>query len=427
VFVVPSAILDITGLATEVTFYRGTLDKLGVQAQFEGVGKYKNAPNQFTEEGLTEPHREQMEDLLDSVFGQYLDAIAKSRGKTHDEARAALDGGPYDGTSALAAGLVDELLYEDELEDRLDDAEEVTPSRYVKASRGFHFDGRPKLAVVYVVGEILPGESQDSPFGGSFAGSDTVSEALRDAREDDDIKGVILRVDSPGGSGTASDVIWREVELTRKKKPVVTSMGDVAASGGYYVAMGTDAIVAQPSTITGSIGVFGGKFSLGGLYDKLGLHKEVLKRGRHSDLFDENRPWSDEERAHVHRMMAAFYTTFVTKAAEGRKKSYEEIDAVAQGRVWTGEGALEGGLVDRLGGFDVALAVAKEKAKIPASQEVQLVVLPERKGLFETFLERQEEGMESALPEDIRALLRWAVLIRDGQPLTRLPFELRIH
>ena len=427
VYVVPTALLDVTGLAAEVTFFRGTLDKLGVQAQFEGVGKYKNAPNQLTERGFTEPHREQMDELLDSLYAQYLGAIAAARGKTPEQTQAAIDGGPYDGPAALEAGLVDELVYEDQLQERLHDADQVTPSRYVKASRGFGFDGRPKLALVYLVGEILPGESQDSPFGGSFAGSDTVSEALRSAREDGDVKAVILRVDSPGGSGTASDVIWREVELTKKKKPVVVSMGDVAASGGYYVSMGSDAIVAQPGTITGSIGVFGGKLSMRGFYEKLGLSKEVLKRGRHADLFDEYRPWTDEERAHIHEMMASFYTRFVTKAAEGRKRSYEEIDAVAQGRVWTGAAALEQGLVDRLGGLDVALALAKERAKIPGHQEVQLVVLPERKGLFETFLERQEEGLEAALPRDVRALLRWAMLLRDGQPLTRLPFELRIR
>lgn len=427
VYVVPTALLDVTGLASEVTFFRGALDKLGVQAQFEGVGKYKNAPNQFTERGFTEPHREQMEELVDSMFAQYASAIAESRGKTAEQTQAALDGGPYDGPAALAAGLVDELIYADQLQERLKDGEQVTPSRYVKSSRGFRFDGRPKLALVYVVGEILPGESQDSPFGGTFAGSDTVAHALRSAREDDDVKAVILRVDSPGGSGTASDVIWREVELTKKQKPVVVSMGDVAASGGYYVAMGSDAIVAQPGTITGSIGVFGGKFSLQGLYEKLGLSKEVITRGRHAALFDEYRPWTEEERAHIHQMMASFYARFVTKAAEGRNKSYEEIDAVAQGRVWTGVDALEHGLVDRLGGLEVALALAKEKAKIPASQEVQIVVLPERKGLLETFLERQEEGLETALPRDMRALLRWAVLLRDGQPLARLPFELNIR
>src|SRR6185295_10734457 len=177
VYAIPSAILEVTGLRSEVSFFKGTLDKIGVQAQFEGVGKYKNAPNQFTEEGFTEPHREQMDALLDSVYGQYVAAIAKARKKTAEQVRAALDEGPYDGAAALAAGLVDELVYEDQLKERLHEAEEVTPSRYVKAARGFHFDGRPKLALVYVVGEILPGESQASPFGGTFAGSDTVAEA----------------------------------------------------------------------------------------------------------------------------------------------------------------------------------------------------------------------------------------------------------
>jgi protease-4 len=426
VYAVPTALLDVTGLATEVTFFRGTLDKLGVQAQFEGVGKYKNAPNQFTERGFTAPHREQMEALLDSVYGHYLGAIARARSKTPEQMQAVLDAGPYDGEGALQAGLVDELVYEDQLHDRLKNAEQVTPGRYVRSSRGFGFDGRPKLALVYVVGDILPGQSQNSPFGGSFAGSDTVSDALRTAREDGDIRAVVMRVDSPGGSGTASDVIWREVDLTRHKKPVIVSMGDLAASGGYYVSMGGDAIVAEPSTITGSIGVFGGKFSVQGLYDKLGLSKEILSRGRHATLFDDYRPWSDEERAHVRGMMESFYTRFVTKAAEGRKKSYQEIDAVAQGRVWTGADALERGLVDRLGGLDVALTLAKERARIPRDQEVRLVILPERKGLLETLFERQEEGLESALPRDLRALLRWAMLLGDGEPLARLPFELRV-
>jgi protease-4 len=427
VYVVPTALLDVSGLRTEVTFFKGTLDKLGIQAQFEGVGKYKNAPNQFTEKGFTEPHREQMEALVDSFYAQYTHAISESRGKTAEQTQAALDAGPYDGTGAHEAGLVDELLYADELKDRMKDWDEVTPSRYTRAGRGFSLDGRPKLALVYVVGEILPGESQNSPFGGSFAGSETVAHALRDAREDDDVKAVILRVDSPGGSGTASDVIWREVELTKKVKPVVTSMGDLAASGGYYVAMGSDAIVAQPGTITGSIGVFGGKFSLQGLYDKIGVSRELIKRGRHADLFDDYRPWDEEERAHVHAMMAAFYERFVSKAAEGRKMKYEDVDAIAQGRVWSGTEALEHRLVDRMGGLDVALAVAKERAKIPASQQVRLVVLPEKKGLLETLLERQDEGLETALPADLRGLLRWATMMREGQPMARLPFELRVR
>jgi protease IV len=426
VYAVPTAILDITGLASEVTFFRGTLDKLGVQAQFEGVGKYKNAPNQFTEKGFTGPHREQMEALLDSLYGQYVAGVSEGRKKSPQEVATLIDGGPYDAAAALKNGLVDELVYQDQLQERLKDAEKISPSRYTRAARGFGFDSRPKLALIYAVGEIISGESQQSPFGGTFAGSDTITHALEQAREDKEIKAVLLRIDSPGGSGTASDVIWRAVQLTRKQKPVVVSMGDLAASGGYYIAMGSDAIVAQPGTITGSIGVFGGKFSLRGLYDKIGISEEILTRGKHADLFTEYRPWNDEERMKIRALMESFYVTFVQKAAEGRKKSYQEIDAIAQGRVWTGSEALRQGLVDRLGGMDTALDLAKDKAHISRSQEVRLVVLPERKGLLETLLERQEEGVEG-VPSEVKALLRWAMVLGDGRPLARLPFELKIR
>lgn len=427
IYAVPTAILNVTGLSAEVTFFRGALDKLGVQAQFEGVGKYKNAPNQFTEKSFTEPHREQTEALLDSLFGEYVAAIAKSRNQSEARAREMLDGGPFDGERAKAAGLVDELLYQDELNERLKGAEKVTPGRYVRSARGFGLDGRPKIALIYAVGDIVPGESQ-SGFAGEFMGSDTVARAIREARKDGDIKAVVLRVDSPGGSGTASDVMWREVELARKAKPVVISMGDVAASGGYYLSMGGDVIVAQPGTITGSIGVFGGKLATQGLYDKLGLSKEIVTRGRNAALFSAYRPWTDEERATFRKLMTSFYDEFVTKAAAGRKKTYDEIHAVAQGRVWTGAQALEVGLVDKLGGLEDAVDVAKERAKIGKEQEVALVILPERKGVFQTLMERQEEGVESRLlPRDVRASLDFARLLAEGGPVARLPFELAIR
>jgi protease IV len=430
IYAVPSALLDVTGLRSETTFFGGTLDKLGVQAQFEGVGRYKNAPNQYTEKSFTEPHREQMEALLDSVYEQYVTAIRESRKKSPEEVQAIIDGGPYNAVDAVKAGLVDELLYEDQLQEKMQDAGRLSPGRYVRGAGrgGFGLDSRPKVALVYVVGEIVPGESLASPFGGQVAGSDTVAAALRQARRDGDVKAIVLRVDSPGGSGTASDVIWREVILARKEKPVVVSMGDVAASGGYYVAMGSDAIVAQPGTITGSIGVFGGKFALRGLYDKLGITKEVLARGQHADLFTEYRPWTDDERQKVRSLMVAFYEDFLNRAAEGRKKTRDEVDAVAQGRVWTGTEALHHGLVDRLGGLDVALALAKERARIGADQEVQLVVLPERKGLLETILERQEDGLgDVRVPRDVKSLLRWSRLLGDGGLMARLPFDLRIR
>ena len=427
IYAVPTAILDVTGLRSDTTFFANTLRKLGVEAQFEGVGKYKNAPNQFTETGFTAPHREQMDALVDSIYAQFVAGLQSGRSRTRDQVQALIDNGPYDGQQALKAGLVDELIYDDQLRDRLKDAGALSPGKYARRGRGFGLDRRPKLALVYAVGDILPGESQGGPLGSQVAGSDTVAGALRDARKDSDVKAIVLRVDSPGGSGTASDVIWREVVLARKQKPVIVSMGDLAASGGYYISMASDVIVAQPTTITGSIGVFGGKFSLHGLYDKVGITKEILTRGQHADLFSEYRPWNDEERAKFRSMMVSFYQDFVTRAAQGRKKSFDEIDAVAQGRVWTGAEALDHGLVDRLGGLDVALGLAKERARIARDQEVNLVVLPERKGLFETILERQDEGIETALPRELRTLLRWTRSFGQAQVLARLPFDLQIR
>ncbi len=428
IYAVPTALLDVSGLAAEVTFFRHTLDKLGIEAQFEGVGKYKNAPNRFTESGFTEPHREQTEALVESLFAQFVAGIAAGRGKTEAEVQALIDEGPYDARQALSAGLVDELLYQDELEVRLKGAERITAGRYVRSARGLGLDGRPKLALVYAIGEIISGESQGSAFGGELAGADTVARAIREARTNSAVRAIVLRVDSPGGSGTASDVIWREVERAVQSKPVVVSMGDVAASGGYYIAMSGNAIVAQPGTITGSIGVFGGKFSLRGLYDKIGLSKEIVARGRNAALFTEYRPWDEREKAKVRGLMVAFYEDFVTKAAKGRSKSYDEIDEVAQGRVWTGTDALRAGLVDRLGGLDVAIALAKEKAGIARGQEVNLLILPERKGFFETLMERQEEAAtEKALPADVRSLLRWASLLDGRTPVARLPFDLRFR
>jgi protease-4 len=428
VYAVPTALLDVTGLEAEVTFFRGTLDKLGVEAQFEGVGKYKNAPNQFTEKGFTAPHREQMDALLDSFYGEYVSAVAQARGWSREKVQAVIDAGPYDGVTAQKAGLVDELMYRDQLDERLAGADAIGPARYVRGSHGgFGYDGRPQMAIVYVVGEIVPGESQTRALGGSFAGSDTVAKALRQARKDTSIKAILLRVDSPGGSGTASDVIWREVQLARAQKPVVVSMGDVAASGGYFIAMGSHAIVAQPGTITGSIGVFGGKMSLRGLYDKIGLSKEILARGEHAALFSDYRPWTEEERGRIRALMVAFYEDFLQKAAKGRGKTRDQVHEVAQGRVWTGVDAKRIGLVDYLGGLDVAIAIAKERAHIAKDQDVRLVELPERKGLLETILERQEEGAEALLPADVRTTLRWAAVLGDGRPTARLPFELRIR
>ena len=342
-----------------------------------------------------------------------------------------MDGGPYDGKTALAAGLVDELLYADQLRDRLKDAESVSPGRYAKAasSSGFGFDRRPRIAVVYAVGEIVGGESQGGAFGGQVAGSDTVAAALQaGARGRQHPRHRVAR----GQPGRLRCRLRRHLargQAGEGQEAARRLDGRPGRVGRVLHRDGGDSIVAQPGTITGSIGVFGGKFTLRGLYDKLGITKEILVRGRHADLFSEYEPWDEAERAKFRGLMVSFYEEFVKKAAEGRKMSYEDVDAIAQGRVWTGAEALEHGLVDKLGGMDVAIAVAKERAKIDADDEVALVLVPERKGLIETILERQEEevGESTMLPRDLRAFLRWARHLGDGQIAARLPFDLQVR
>jgi protease-4 len=425
----PTGMLNVSGLSAEVIFFRGTLDKVGVEAQFEGVGKYKSAPDQFTETGFTDPNREQMEALVDSLFEQYVAAVAESRDLDESQVRAIIDEGPFDVAAAQEAGLVDELLYRDELNAQLPRGQRVSAARYVKGSRGFGFDGRPKMALVYALGEIMPGETSESPFGaGGFAGADTISRGLRQAARDASIRAIVLRVDSPGGVGVAADAIWREVGRARQEKPVIVSMGDAAASGGYYIAMNGDAILAQPGTITGSIGVFSGKFSMRGLYEKLGMSHETVRRGRYAGLFSSWEPWTAEERAKVRALNETFYETFITKAAEGRNRTLEEIDAVAQGRVWTGVQALENGLIDQLGGLEAAVAVARQKAGIPADEEVQLVVVPERKGFLQALIQQQEEeiALEMVAPGAAR-VLEWVSRLADQGPLARLPFDLQVR
>jgi protease-4 len=427
VYCAPAAQVAVTGLATEVTFFRHTLDKLGIEAQFEGFGKYKNAPNTYTEPGFTAAHREQMEALLDDLFAQFIGGIAKGRGRDPQTIRAAVDQGPLDADAAMAAGLVDEKIYEDELVSRVGTSREVPLARYVRSQRSLGL-GRPKIAIIQVSGEIISGQSGADVFGGSYAGSETLVKAIRSARERSDIRAIVLRVDSPGGSGSASDAIWREVVLAQREKPVIASMSDLAASGGYYVAMAAQAIVADPGTLTGSIGVFGGKFSLRGLYDKIGITKEELQRGKNAALFSDYRAWTDDERLKIREILQVFYRQFVKKAAEGRHRKPEEIERVAQGRVWTGAAAIESGLVDRLGGLSDAINLAKEKAGLARDAEVTIVRLPERRGFIESLFARETPAiLASALPPEVRALVRWARTTQAGPIMARLPFDVRVE
>ena len=430
----PTSVLDLKGVATYEVFLRGTLDKLGMVPDLLHIGDYKTAINTFTEKGFTPAHREMTASLNKDTLDELVRAIAEARRKTPAEVRALIDEGPFLPEDALSHGLVDVLAYRDEVEEEAGFGGDMEPTEindYVAAwAPGFGFHRGPRVALIYAVGTIASGESGGSD---NYAGSDTLVEYIDEAREDDAVKAIVLRVDSPGGSSIASDVIWRALMLAREKKPLIVSMSDLAASGGYYVAMPGHAIVAQPGTLTGSIGIFSGKMVTGGMFKKFGASVEGISDGKFADMNSPARPFSPEERAKVEEQMQAFYDQFIEKVSQARKSTPEKIDAIAQGRVWTGRQAKANGLVDELGGLTRAIAIAKERAKIPAAQDVDLVVYPPKRSFIEAlshpFSQTGEARSSAALgllsPADRRVLAQLAApfrLLRRSEPLALMPY-----
>jgi protease IV len=423
VFLMPTASLDLTGMASYELFLRGTLDKIGAFPDTLHIGEYKTASNTFTEHTFTPAHREMAESLNTDLYQQLIRGLADGRHKSEAEVRTLIDHGPFLPEDAVRAGLVDDVAYEDELDDKVKLGNgkagflsEIEYRRVPLASLGLNRG--PRIAVIYASGVIASGESNDSP-SGQVLGADTLVDHLRKARADSSVRAIVLRVDSPGGSAIASDVIWREVMLTRNSKPVIASMGDVAASGGYYIAMPAHAIVAEPATLTGSIGVVMLKFVIDGTLKKLGMNMEGVKSGRYADLYSPVRAFSAEERAKVQEQMQATYDTFVEKAAAGRNTTPERIDAIAQGRVWTGAQAKQIGLVDELGGLERALAVAKQRAKLAPDSEVEVVVYPGKKSFYDI--------VKNPFATSERATALGVLLgIRDPRPLQSLTAPLRI-
>jgi len=436
--------LMLDGLMSEVMFLRGTMDKMGVVPDLEHIGVYKSASDMLTQRTFTEAHREVTNSMLDDHFGRLLKVIGEAKGLSAEEAKKVVDSGPYTAAEAYEAGLVDSLVYEDELPGVLgvgnerhfktvamEDYMRVKPST-LKLGRG------PKIALVYAVGTIAEGKSSFSPVWGRTLGSDTMVEALKDAAEDKDIKAIVLRIDSPGGSGMASDFIWRELTRAKAEKPLIASMSDVAASGGYYIAMCADTIVAEPGTITGSIGVVSGKFATAGLYSKLGMNREIVTRGERAAMFSDVRVFTPAERRKLLERIWEFYTDFVRKVAQGRGMTEEAVDKVGRGRVWTGAQAVEVGLVDVLGGLDESVELAKARAGIPKESEVNLVVFPKRKvsmlqklvrtfsaesyGTFETGL-----GMASPAGKAALEMLRAGSLFHPGESLYLMPYRVETN
>jgi len=432
IVLMPAGQVELAGLASYEVFFRGALDKLGVFPDLLHVGDYKTASNTFTEKGFTPAHREMTRSLNRDWYDELVRAIASGRKISEAAARAALDGGPYLADGALKAGLVDQLGYEDEIDDKapVQGTEEVQAEQYLKVpARTARQTTGGRIALLYAVGTITSGKSSFDGPAGSTLGSDTFVTWLRKVRVDPRIRAVVVRIDSPGGSAIASEVIWRELMLTRGVKPVVVSMGDVAASGGYYMAAAADAIVAQPGTLTGSIGVVTGKFVLQGALDKLGVGTAAVSDGRLAEIYSPFRPFSREERARVEEQLQATYELFLKRVADGRHQATPKIDAVAQGRVWTGRQARSIGLVDELGGLSDAIRIAKERAKLDPARDVDLVVYPAKRTLYDlisspfgapvsTGIELLFQRPETRAVQSAFSALRW---FRRGEPLAILP------
>jgi protease-4 len=380
VYAAPQAVLLVNGFAATALFAAAGLDKLGVKAEFFRVGAYKNAPDLFTRSGMSGEQREVESSLLDDLYGRYVRRISDARHLDERKVKSLLDEGILRPGEAVQAGLIDGLVYPDQLEE---EAGKVLGAKVTlkkvgtdePARRDLRWGPRGRIAVVRVEGNIARGEGGRDPFGAvRVAGSDAIARRIRRAADDSSVSAIVVRIDSPGGDGTASDLIWRELVRARKekKKPVIASMGDVAASGGYYVAAGADAIFAGPATITGSIGVFVGHFDASALFGKLGLNLVTVKRGESADLFNPHRSLSDAERKTLQAWVDDFYDVFVSRVAEARGLTSAEVHRVAQGRVWTGSQALERKLVDRLGSLEEALAEAKRRAGFAADDEIEV-------------------------------------------------------
>ncbi len=430
----PTGSIHWAGIRAEVALFGPALEKLGVDVDLEPVGRFKSAVEPFTRSSLSDDARSALASLVDDLFEQSCAAVARGRHKTEAEVAALVDQGPFLAREALAAGLVDRLAFEDEVFVELagEDSPKalarlVDPQRYGRLRRRRlrplrH--GRPvRVAWVPVVGAIRSGASGGLAAAGATSAG--VVQALRKARRDESIQAVLLRVDSPGGSALASDVIWREVVRTKQKKPVIASMGDYAASGGYYVATPATAVVAAATTLTGSIGVFGGKVSIGRLYRRVGVHKDGYGRGANVALFSESRKFTRSERRKLREHLEDTYRVFLDRVAQGRNTTVEAAEAHAEGQVWTGRQALERGLVDATGGLGRALAMLREKAGIPRDQPLELVSMHRSPGLL-PWLTEQLAGGRARTARVVDVWMTLASSCTAGEPLAVLPFALRL-
>jgi len=417
----PTGYLDLRGIYATATFYTGTMEKLGIKAQVLSTGPHKTYGDAFTEKGLTDEAREQLNWLMDDIYEQFINDIAAGRKLTTARTREIIDKGPYTAKDAYSGGLVDRLIYYDDLMEGKDNGFSGLVDLYSHFDKNFYnprWSEPQKIAIVFANGSIHPGASGRNLWEGKTAGSSTLSEALRSVRKNKDIKAVVLRVNSPGGDMFATDEIYHQIELLKGKKPLVVSMGRQAASGGYYISMAGDDILASPSSLTGSIGVVVGKPDLTGFYEKIGLNKEIIKRGKHADIKSFNRSDSEEEIALVQRQIGQYYDDFVGKVSTWRKIDIDSVEAIAGGRVWTGRQAMDRGLIDTFGGICDAIELARIRAGIDERDKLVLETYPKYK--FSLFNPPLTSLVESGFTDLFEYNDR-------GDFSLRLPFDLKIQ
>jgi protease-4 len=401
----PLGWLGISGIGGYVPFFKKALDQLGIEAEFEHVEEFKTAYNMFTEKGFTEAHKIMMEAIYRDHFEHYVRAVAAARKKSEAEVRGLIDEAFFQGRRALESGLVDDLLFDDQVSALFQ--KEGRPCRRTTLAEYVRIDpvsvglntGR-RIALIYGTGPIHSGESLYQSMG-----SATITRWIRAAREDKSIAAIVFRVDSPGGAAVASDTIWREVALAKKEKPFVVSMSDMAGSGGYWISMAAHKIVAQPQTLTGSIGVLTGKFNLSRLYEKLGVTAEKISFGKRSDIYSTFRGLTAEERQLFKKQILWIYDQFLIRAAEGRNMTKEEIDKIGKGRVWTGSQAKELKLVDEIGGLAKAIEIAKGLAGIDKTEEVHLVIWPKKTSFLGAVFGQRETPLGIRLPSALEKAL----------------------
>lgn len=413
-----ASMLMLTGLQMEIGFYKDMLDKLGVKTEVLAVGDYKAAGEPYSRSHMSPAYKEEMDAIIDSLYDQMVTALAKSRSKSNDDIKKLIDNGPYSSEQAHKLGLLDGLCYQDQFDDLIKERykEEVVikiDEKYGKKKVDLDFEGfggmvkmmnllmgieaepkknlLPKVAIIYAVGPIMTGKSMNDPLSGSVMGSETIIKAVKEAADNQNVKAIVLRVDSPGGSALASDLMWRALEEC--KKPIVVSMGNVAASGGYYISMGADYIYAEPGTITGSIGVISMKLALEGLYEKFGINTDIISRGKNSGIMSSTSPFTEEQKTAMRALSLDIYGQFTRKAAEGRKMKLEDLVKLAGGRVYTGEAAVKNHLIDEVGTLTDAIAKAKSLAGLSDDTKIDELSLPKATSPFEALFGDLEAGV----------------------------------